>query len=117
MAKNNTITIDGSTMASMYSINPVSTTIDTLTGGDATSSLRVNGTSVFKDTAEFERDITISGVSLKDSLDKINQRLNILHPNEDLESRWEQLRALGEQYRALEKELFEKEEIIRILKS
>ena len=54
-------------------------------------------------------DIEINGSSLVDMLRNIEQRLNILKPNEKLESEWEELRALGEQYRALEKHIKEKQ--------
>ena len=50
-------------------------------------------------------DIEINGESLVDMLRAIEQRLNILKPNEKLESEWEELRALGEQYRALEAQI------------
>jgi len=49
-----------------------------------------------------EADIEINGESLIDMLRNIEQRLNILKPNEKLESEWEELRALGDQYRELE---------------
>jgi hypothetical protein len=47
-------------------------------------------------------DIEINGESMIDMLKNIEQRLNILKPNAELESEWEELRALGEQYRELE---------------
>ena len=50
-------------------------------------------------------DIEINGESLVDMLKAIEQRLNILKPNEKLESEWEELRALGDQYRALEAQI------------
>jgi hypothetical protein len=62
-------------------------------------------------------DIEINGVSLKNTLDNINKRLNILQPNKSLESDWEELKQLGDQYRALEKELEEKSEMWEILKN
>lgn len=55
-----------------------------------------------------EADIEINGESMIDMLRRIEQRLNILTPNPELESEWEELRALGEQYRALEKHIEEK---------
>lgn len=54
-------------------------------------------------------DIEINGESLVGMLKQIEQRLNILKPNPELESHWEELRALGEQYRALEKHIQEKQ--------
>jgi hypothetical protein len=47
-------------------------------------------------------DIEINGESLTDMIRNIEQRLNILKPNEKLESEWDELRALGDAYRALE---------------
>ena len=40
---------------------------------------------------------------------KIEQRLNILHPNEKLEAEWDELRELGDQYRRLEQHIQEKQ--------
>lgn len=66
--------------------------------------------------AEFEGDIKIKGVNLSDRLDAIEERLGILRPNNDLEGRWEKLKALGEEYRRLEKEILEGEQIWDMLK-
>ena len=49
-----------------------------------------------------EADIEINGESLIDMLCNIEQRLNILRPNPELESEWEELRKLGDAYRTLE---------------
>ena len=56
-----------------------------------------------------DADIELNGESLVGMLRNIEQRLNILKPNDKLESEWEELRALGEQYRALEKHIKEKQ--------
>ena len=66
--------------------------------------------------AEFEGDIKVKGVNLTERLDAIEQRLGILRPNNDLEGKWEKLKALGEEYRKLEKEIFEKQDMWDILK-
>lgn len=66
--------------------------------------------------AEFEGDIKIKGVSLSDRLDTIEERLGILRPNNDLEGKWEKLKKLGEEYRKLEKEILEGENIWDMLK-
>ena len=63
----------------------------------------------------FDDEVTIQGRNLSETLDKIEQRLNILRPAPELESRWEKLKQLGDEYRALERDLLEKEEILRIL--
>jgi hypothetical protein len=61
-------------------------------------------------------DIIIDGRSLSKSIDAIEERLGILNPNPDLEARWEQLRDLRKQYIDLEKDLLEKEKLMKILK-
>jgi len=66
--------------------------------------------------AEFNGDVKIKGKSISETLDKIEARLAILHPNEKLESKWEELKALGDKYRELEKDILEKEQIWNTLK-
>jgi hypothetical protein len=88
----------------------ISNTSNTISIGDRTKSLTIKG------EAEFESDITIKGVKLMDTLQKIEQRLNILRVDPQLESRWAELQELGERYRALEAECIDKELIIDILK-
>jgi len=61
-------------------------------------------------------DITIGGKSLSDAIEKIEERLGILTPNPELEERWEKLKELRKQYMELEKDLLEKEKIMKILK-
>ena len=69
-----------------------------------------------KGDAEFEGEITIKGKNLSDMFEKIEERLAILRPNEELEKRWEDLRALHNAYTKLEAELIEKEKAWAILK-
>jgi hypothetical protein len=54
-------------------------------------------------------DVVINGVSLKETLEGIQDRLNILRPNTELEAEWNELQELGEQYRKLEAHLLEKQ--------
>lgn len=72
--------------------------------------LRVSG------DAEFDGEIKIKGVSLDERLTAIEERLGILRPNNDLEGKWEKLKKLGEEYRNLEKEILEGENIWNMLK-
>jgi len=64
-----------------------------------------------------EADIMINKVSLVDTLRGIQERLNMLVPNPDLEKEWDQLRALGEQYRAMEIKLQEQGDMWAKLKA
>lgn len=68
-------------------------TMDSSWNRPASSKLRLDGP---------EADIEINGESLTDMLKTIEQRLNILRPNEELEQEWEELRELGDAYRTLE---------------
>ena len=84
---------------------------------DYTISSSLNGTGMYiQKNLEVAGDITIAGQSLSERLDRIEERLAILRPNPEMEKRWEQLRELGEQYRALEQELTEREWIFEQLK-
>lgn len=69
-----------------------------------------------KGDAEFEGDVTIKGKSIVDSLERIEERLAILRPNEELEAKWENLRELRKAYMELEADIKEKEQIWGILK-
>lgn len=98
-----------------YNWNTISTgtgtdTITIADWGNLSNTLQVNG------DANFEGDIKIKGKSLIDSLEKIEEKLAILRPNEQLEEKWEELRNLRKQYMELEKEIIEKEKMWDILK-
>lgn len=66
--------------------------------------------------ADITGELTVQGVKLSDRLDKIEERLGILRPNEELEAKWENLRGLRKAYMELEKEIIEKESMWSILK-
>jgi hypothetical protein len=69
-----------------------------------------------KGDASFDGDVTIKGKSLNDSLERIEERLAILRPNDELEQKWENLRGLRKAYMELEAEIKEKEKMWGILK-
>ena len=72
--------------------------------------LQVNG------DADITGELTVQGIKLSDRLDKIDERLAILHPNEELEAKWDNLRGLRKAYMELEAEIKEKEKVWGILK-
>ena len=74
------------------------------------STLKVNG------DADITGELTVQGVKLSDRLDKIDERLAILHPNPELEDKWDELKELGKRYKELEQEIIEKEKVWTILK-
>lgn len=79
-------------------------------GGAPPTKLRVTG------DVEITGDIIIKGVSLSETLDKIQERLNILVPNQELESDWEELAELRRKYVELERELLEKQKTFSTLR-
>jgi hypothetical protein len=78
-------------------------------------SLKGNSLSV-KGDADFEGEVKIKGKSLTDMFEKIEERLAILHPNPELEDKWDELKELGKRYKELEAEIIEKEKMWAILK-
>jgi len=66
--------------------------------------------------AEINGSLKVNGVDIVETLGKITERLAILKPNPELESRWERLKALADEYRALEKDILEQEQVYEILK-
>jgi hypothetical protein len=72
--------------------------------------LQVNG------DADITGELTVQGIKLSERLDKIDERLAILHPNEELEAKWDNLRGLRKAYMELEAEIKEKEKMWGILK-
>lgn len=136
MSNNTTLSLDDvlvdMTMNTTYSAtaaapyyqntNPYSTWIttgtgtDTITIADYANGWTGNHALEVKGDANFEGDVKIKGKSIVESLEKIEEKLAILHPNEELEEKWEQLRSLRKMYMELEAEIKEKEQIWGILK-
>lgn len=101
-----TTTISGAnwanvTLSSPYAYNGLAQEV-------GTGKLQLNGK---------EADLVVNGKSLMTTLERIEQRLNMLTPNEKLEGDWDQLRELGEAYRSLEAKLIEQQEMWDKLKS
>ena len=122
-------TISQAASASTWPYPYVSTNTGTYTLTTGTGTGNISPGLTFSDTwrlpeqalnvrgdANFEGDITIKGKSILDSLEKIEEKLAILHPNEQLEEKWEKLRELRRQYIDLEKDIIEKEKIWETLK-
>jgi len=63
-----------------------------------------------------DADIVINGKSLSQTLQSLNDRLAILQVNPELEAEFDELHALAEQYRALEKKLLHKKKMWETLK-
>lgn len=92
--------------------SPVWTT-SAATGLGYNSSITANGSLVLNGD---DADVKINGVSLKDTLSTIEERLAILRPNTMLEKEFDELKELGDAYRAAEKRLTEQKRVFDILK-
>ena len=99
----NTVYTTGTTGAGSFRISP-----------DYNAVLTASGKMLLKGDGA---DIDINGKSLKNWMEKVEERLNILTPNPELEKEWDDLRRLGERYRQLEKKCQEKAEVWKKLKS
>ena len=86
------------------------------TGSTIWADPNLKGASIqVKGNAEFDGEVTIKGKNLNDTLERIEERLGILRPNEELEAKWENLRGLRKAYMELEAEIIEKEKMWAIL--
>ena len=87
------------------------------TGSTIFADPNLKGASIqVKGNAEFDGEVTIKGKNLNDTLERIEEKLAILRPNEELEEKWEELRNLRNAYKKLEAEIIEKEKVWAILK-
>ena len=115
-----TISLTNTTGIGGYTIGATGTSPNTVwTGGsyrisDPAAVITSSGKMALKG---YDADIDINGKSLKDWMEKVEERLNILTPNPELEKEWDELRRLGERYRKLEKKCKEKAEVWNKLKS
>ena len=119
-----TITIPGQPPGYTYTIsdntlNPITSGHRVTSGGTMmgnSTTITAIGDAEFLGDIKMGGDLIMKGKKLSEVLDNIEKRLAILRPNPELEERWENLKQLGEEYKALEAELIEKEKIWAILK-
>lgn len=88
----------------IYSIAPATTSAENVTLSSTGIELKGNS------------DIKVNGVSLMESIRNIESRLAILKPVPELEAEWDELKRLGDEYRALESEIREKMKTWDVLK-
>lgn len=101
------------TTGAVYTTN----TTGAYTWANISADPNLNGNTLkVKGNAEFDGEVTIKGKSLTDMFEKIEERLAILHPNPNLEDKWDELKELGKRYKELEAEIIEKEAMWAILK-
>ena len=121
------------TTAGTYDIDLSNTTIYTSTGTNGTwgtSSVPWTTTGVGVTDASYtwgkpsatiqldgeDADIKVNGKSLCRAIEAIEARLGILRPAPELEREWEELKRLGDEYRAMEADIREKMRVWEELK-
>lgn len=110
IAATDTLTLTGGATDMSWGLNNINGVFDwndtiTTTGP---GNLAVQGT---VDINGHNADIKINGVSLCDTLRDLQQRLGWMVPNPALEKEWQELRELGDRYRALEAQCQQKSEM------
>ena len=113
-----TITLNN-TLWSGGSITSPYTYTTNVTSGAGTYNWNTTGTTqINADGVQIKEggDIKIGGKSLTKAIEQIEERLGILHPNSALEEHWDKFKDLRRQYMEMEKDILEKEKIMKILK-
>lgn len=126
-----TITLDNTLWSGGSTTSPYVTTTTVPNGGYTLSTGAgsgynwITGTTNTNATVEINADgmkikeggdISIGGKSLTKAIEQIEERLCILHPNPALEERWDKLKELRRQYIEMERDLLEKDKLMKILK-
>ena len=107
----------GGSGASSWSNYNYTTAMNTINIGPTTTnpSLQVKAEGILEIKGD-DADILINGISLNETLANINARLGMMRPNPKIESEWDELRELGERYRALEADIKDKMRMWDLLK-
>jgi hypothetical protein len=100
-----TYTTTGTSGAGAYNWNNTTTTMG--------AKVHINGDGLVMQEGA---DIVVGGKSLTKAIEQIEERLCILHPNPALEERWDKLKELRQQYIEMERDLLEKDKLMKILK-
>ena len=105
--------VSGGSNGYTYTTNTTSPWIGT--GTDINPAMVVNQSGSIEIKGE-DADIKINGKSMRTWMEAVEERLNMLTPNPELEKDWDDLRRLGQRYRALERKCKEKSQMWEALK-
>ena len=112
------IALNGGGAQTTFTLNPsVSVTGPIWTTTPDTSSTVSHRSIQIKGDAEIDGNLVVKGRDLTEMLETIESRLAILQPNPKLESEFDELKALGDAYRAAEKKFLDQKRVFEILKT
>ena len=94
--------------STIYTTGTASTPWYTFDSNKASAKIQLDGE---------DADIQVNGWSLVAAVKRMEERLGLFQPNPELEQEWEDLRALGEQYRRLEQHIKDKQAVWDRLKA
>lgn len=115
--QSNTFVSSNTLITNAYNNNGIGKVTSSFTLSDNNSNVLVNLDLPNKSfNLSKDCDLKLGNISIRTFLERIEQRLEILHINPELESQWDELKELGDRYRQLEKELLEKNKVWDILK-
>jgi hypothetical protein len=115
--QSNTFVSSNTLITNAYNNNGIGKVTSSFTISDNNSNVLVNLDLSNKSfNLSKDCDLKLGNISIRTFLERIEQRLEILHINPELESQWDELKELGDRYRQLEKELLEKNKVWDILK-
>ncbi len=115
--QSNTFVSSNTLITNAYNNNVIGKVTSSFTISDNNSNVLVNLDLPNKSfNLSKDCDLKLGNISIRTFLERIEQRLEILHINPELESQWDELKELGDRYRQLEKELLEKNKVWDILK-
>jgi hypothetical protein len=100
-------TVSGASYAGPYTVN-TGASAPWMTTSSTSAKISLNGEGA---------DVEVNGWSLVTAVKRIEERLGLFQPNPELEQEWEELRALGEQYRQLEQHIKDKQATFDRLKA
>ena len=104
----NTISLTGSPFTFSNTAGHVWTTTGTGSSPYTINPYTMNQSGKVHITGE-NADLVIGEKSMRDWMERVEERLNILTPNTELETEWKELKSLGEQYRQLEQHIKDKQ--------
>ena len=116
---NNQVPNGGYSLGNVSLTSGAGLTYTTATGAGTWGPTNITANPWYTKTPKVEitdKDLVIDGLSLRDFMQTVSERLAVMVPNPKLEAEFEELRALADRYRELERKLLEQKAMWETLK-